>query len=172
MSEEIEFDPCDHITVGAVGPPGQRTFYLQARRGEQVVSLVVEKDHVVAIGQGANQLLTQVGYPEPLMQWDEESMALAEALEPAFRVGAISMSYVEDRDLVLIECRELVPEGEAEAGDPSSARLWINRAQLEALGKHGLAVAARGRPTCPMCGVPMDPSGHRCFAMNGHRDEV
>ena len=30
-------------TVGTVGPPGQRTFYLQARQDDQLITLKLEK---------------------------------------------------------------------------------------------------------------------------------
>jgi hypothetical protein len=39
-----------------------------------------------------------------------------------------------------------------------------------ALARHGATVAARGRPKCRYCGNPIDPQGHMCPAMNGHRE--
>ena len=33
MSDAYEFEAVDRITFGAIGPPGRRTFYLQARAG-------------------------------------------------------------------------------------------------------------------------------------------
>jgi uncharacterized repeat protein (TIGR03847 family) len=175
---DIEFDRVDRITVGAIGPPGRRTFYLQARQGLQTVSLVVEKDHVVALGEGTEQIFKDEGYPEEPMEWDAETMALEQPVTPEFRVGTIAIGYAEDRDLVLIECRALTEAGPGPdepgelAGDPgTSARFWITRAQLQALAARGMQVAAQGRPLCPLCRVPMDPEGHTCYATNGHRTE-
>jgi Protein of unknown function (DUF3090) len=48
-------------------------------------------------------------------------------------------------------------------------RLWVTRPQLRVLARHGAEVAARGRPLCPLCELPMDPAGHVCPAHNGHR---
>ena len=44
MSESFDFETPDHFTAGAVGPPGQRVFYLQARQARQLVSLKCEKE--------------------------------------------------------------------------------------------------------------------------------
>jgi uncharacterized repeat protein (TIGR03847 family) len=179
VSDEYEFDAVDRITFGALGPPGRRTFYLQARAGLDSVTLLVEKDHVIALSEGTEEIFKSAGYPEESIEWDADSMALEEPVEPAFRVGTMAIGYAEDRDLVLIECR---PPAEA-ADDPEretdpglglgpSARFWITRAQLEALSAYGMIVAAQGRPICPLCRVPMEPEGHQCFASNGHRTEV
>jgi uncharacterized repeat protein (TIGR03847 family) len=53
--------------------------------------------------------------------------------------------------------------------DPDRVRLWATREQMLALSRQSAAVASRGRPTCQFCGNPMDPEGHWCPAMNGHR---
>lgn len=189
MSDEYEFDAVDRITFGALGPPGRRTFYLQARAGLDSVTLLVEKDHVIALSEGTEEIFKSAGYPEESIEWDADTMALEEPVEPAFRVGTMAIGYAEDRDLVLIECRppaEAPDNPDAEAGtdpelgtDPDlglgsgpSARFWITRAQLEALSAYGMIVAAQGRPVCPLCRVPMEPDGHQCFASNGHRTEV
>ncbi|MGH2769075.1 MAG: DUF3090 family protein [Actinomycetota bacterium] len=170
MSDRIEFSSVDRITFGAVGPPGERAFYLQARRGDESVTLKVEKEHVVALGRGSEVLLTRLGFPEPRLARDAPAMALEEPFEPAFNVGSMALAYVEDRDLVLIECEEQSPEDEE--GDVSNARFWITRGQLEALGAHGLEVAAKGRPICPVCNLPMDEAGHQCFRLNGRRSRA
>lgn len=37
------FDPPDRFVAGTIGAPGNRTFFLQAREGGRVVSVVLEK---------------------------------------------------------------------------------------------------------------------------------
>ena len=51
MSESFELDAPDHFTAGAIGPPGERIFYLQARQGGALVTLKCEKEHVRALGR-------------------------------------------------------------------------------------------------------------------------
>lgn len=163
---EIDFDPVDHITIGAIGPPGRRTFILQARRGGEVATLIVEKTQVISLGEGAGALLSAVGYatekePEAI------EMAVDEGAEPLWRVEAISIGYDDLQSLFVIECHELVPEGRPE--EARSARFVVTTDQLGAMSIHGLRVAAKGRPICPHCALPMDPDGHFCAASNGHK---
>lgn len=178
---DIELHSVDHITVGAVGPPGGRIFMIQARSSDAVVTVVVEKEQVVTLSRGAYVLLTQVGYPEPVLEPDPEAMAIDEEQEPVFRTRAITLGYAQETDMVLLECEEL-PEidpsefdefSETDELSTRSARFWISRAQLAALGVHGLSVVAGGRPICPYCWRPMDdPSAHVCRAMNGHDEDA
>lgn len=131
MPEHLEFDPVDRITVGTVGEPGARIFLLQAAKGEQLRTWILEKEHVMAIGTGSYTLLAQIGRQEITREilgegalgatpkGFAELMAL-EPDEPAFRIDPDSMAigYDESKDMVLISFEELViPEGLAgEAG--------------------------------------------------------
>ena len=51
MSQSFDFDAPDHFTAGAVGQPGQRVFYLQARQARELVSLKSEKEQVRALAE-------------------------------------------------------------------------------------------------------------------------
>lgn len=169
----MELDQVDKITADAVGEPGQRTFYLQARAGERAVTLLVEKQQVELLAQSILDILERVG-KETDEGPDEAAMGLEPPLEPLFRVGRLSIGYAEDRDLLLLELEELTEE-EAEGEDedlgpePARVRLWATREQMLALSRHGAAAVGRGRPECQYCGNPIDPEGHMCPAMNGHR---
>ena len=162
-----ELHRVDRVTAGAVGEPGRRTFFLQARKGDQVVSVVVEKQQVELLAEAVDQLLDRVDLPEP--DPPEDDLELEEPLEPAFRAGQIALGYDADEDLILVQCDELADEEEDEASAGSSVRLWATRGQMRALAEHAAAVVAAGRPTCRMCGGPVDPEGHFCPPSNGHR---
>ncbi|MGB0098675.1 MAG: DUF3090 family protein, partial [Nocardioides sp.] len=54
------FDPPDRFVAGTVGPPGQRTFFLQARRGPRLVSVALEKQQVEALAERIDELLDEV----------------------------------------------------------------------------------------------------------------
>jgi uncharacterized repeat protein (TIGR03847 family) len=171
----VEIGPVDRITTDAVGEPGRRTFYLQARAGPELVTVIVEKQQVELLAASILDILERVGQ-ETEEGPAEEQMDLEEPLEPRWRVGRLSIGYAADRDQLMLELEELVPELEDEevaeqvgAPEPDRIRLWATRAQMLALSRHGAAVVARGRPTCPLCGNPIDPEGHMCPAMNGHR---
>lgn len=163
MTFDIEFDPADRITVGAVGPPGERTFMLQASKGAEEVSLVIEKSDALAFGEASRPILEAFGPPEDTVE--DEALIFDEDNVPAWRVGTIEVAYSEERDLVLLLCRELVDEDE----QGSTARFWVTRGQFIALASRAVVVASQGRPVCPLCRKPVEDEDHQCFAVNGHR---
>lgn len=173
----MDLDRVDRITTGAVGEPGRRTFYLQARHEDELVTVIVEKQQVELLSTSILEILAGVD-EETGKGPGEEEMDLEEPLEPLWRAGRLSIGYDEDRDLIFLQIEELVPETEEEEepeeqpererSEPARIRLWATREQMLALSRHGAATVARGRPLCQFCGNPMDPEGHTCPAMNGH----
>jgi uncharacterized repeat protein (TIGR03847 family) len=165
MSESFDLDPVEHITADAVGEPGARTFYVQARGAYERVTLLAEKEQVRLLGQALVQLLGT------LADADEgegpADLSLEEPVEPEWRVGEMSIEYEDSTDRVAIIITELLEE--EEEGLAARARFVASRAQARALAMHALDVVAAGRPRCQFCGFPLDPEGHVCPAMNGHR---
>src|SRR5919108_4224958 len=102
----IELDPVERITAGAVGPPGQRVFYLQGRKGDEVVTLLVEKQQVQLLAASVVEILARVG-KETGQGPPEEQMGLDEPIIPEWRAGRLSIGYQEDRDLLVLEAEEL-----------------------------------------------------------------
>lgn len=171
----IELDPVDRITAGAIGEPGQRVFYLQGRQGPRLVTLLVEKQQVELLAASLVEILARAGKATGEGP-GEEAMDLEEPVSPEWRAGRLSIGYDEERDLVVVEAEEFVPEDEEEeeqevaGGDAGRVRFWATREQALALARHGAAVCAAGRPRCELCGNPMDDEGHVCPALNGHGD--
>jgi uncharacterized repeat protein (TIGR03847 family) len=172
----MDLGPVDRITADAVGEPGSRTFYLQARAGDELVTVIVEKQQVQLLAASVLELLDDQEPAEDLP--DEDAMALEEPLDPRWRAGRLSIGFDQDRDLFLLEVEELRPDLDEleddepraviEDDDADSVRIWASAAQMLALSRHGAAVASRGRPLCQFCGNPIDAEGHVCPAMNGH----
>jgi uncharacterized repeat protein (TIGR03847 family) len=168
----FEVDSPDHFTAGAVGPPGQRVFYLQSRDGNRLVTLKVEKEHVRALAEYVGGLLARVkGAPGAAGGGTE----LIEPLEVAWDVGSLAVGYDESQDRVVVEASELIEAEEAEEEaaperevEPAMARFRITRAQAAAFVERANELMKGGRPTCPVCSRPMDPEGHVCPRANGH----
>ncbi len=163
MSESFEFPSVDRVAVGAVGEPGQRVFYLQARFGVQVVTFKCEKQQIAALAEYLDGRLADLPDPEPVI----DDLELEEPLEAVWAVGPIGVAYDADRDIILIEAQErLTEESEDEA---AVARIALTRHQAAALAVRGADLVTAGRPLCENCGHPLDPSGHTCPRSNGHR---
>jgi uncharacterized repeat protein (TIGR03847 family) len=176
-----ELDPVTRLTADAIGEPGQRTFYLQAASGADQVTLLVEKEQVRRLAENLQTWLPELAASRPedpaeAAAAEAGELALSEPLEPDFRVGQLSLSYDAERDRVLVVATELQADDEdedlLEAPEPLEVRLSVTRAQLRVLARHGAQVVTRGRPLCPLCGNPLDPTGHICPAQNGHRPSV
>ena len=172
-AQEFEMKPVKLLTTGAIGAPGKRVFYLQARKGKQLLTLIVEKTQVQSLAIGVEQFLGELkkrfpDLPEASAEYDESEMALQKPIDPAFRVGQIGLGYDEASDLMVLVARELSTT-EEQSDQAAVARLWCTRTQLRALGHQGLAVADQGRPICGNCGEPIDPEGHFCPRRNGRK---
>lgn len=170
---EIDLDPIDWITIDAIGQPGARTFYIQARQAEKTTTVIVEKIQVQTLCVGAEQFLIEIGQKFPdlaptVEEYDEEKMHLVLPIDPIFRAGEIGLSYDSDEDKAIIIIREVLTDQQSEE-DMQEIHFWCTRSQLAAASRWGIEIASRGRPICPQCGEPMDPSGHLCPKKNGHK---
>lgn len=170
MSEfTFDLDAVQRITAGAVGKPGQRVFYLQARRGNRLLTFLAEKEQIGALADALGRMLDNLGEQNPRLSTSDDllvmDMSLEEPLEPEFRIGQIGIGYDNERDLGLILLQSVSDE---EGSAVSTARLSASRAQMRALSAHAAGVVAAGRPMCGNCGRPIDPSGHFCPQRNGH----
>src|SRR6266542_3062862 len=182
----IELDPVERITTGAVGPAGQRVFYLQGRKGDQLVTILLEKQQVQLLAASVVEILARVG-KETGQGPSEEEMALDEPLVAEWRAGRLSIGYQQERDLLMLEAEELLDEEDedeelggltddldpiaqleeleaASVREPARIRFWATREQMLSLARHGALVCAAGRPLCPLCRNPIDPEGHQCPA--------
>ncbi len=152
----------DRVTVGAIGAPGQRTFYLQAVEGARTVTLKLEKQQVVALGELLGELLSDL----PAAGDPPADAGLDEPVLAEWAVGTMQLAYDRDADRVVLIAEELVEET---GTDGSLGRLQLTRAQAAGLVARSRDLGQAGRPPCPFCGHPLDPAGHTCPRTNGHR---
>lgn len=182
----FEFDPPERFVAGTVGPPGGRTFFLQARGGARVTSVALEKQQVSMLAERVDELLDEVlrrtggSAPVPAIAPSdtEDSAPLDTPIEEEFRVGTMSLAWDGDSERVVIECFESTAEGAAdlpqledgeEDATGSVLRVSLSGSAARAFAKRALAVVAAGRPPCPFCGNPLDQDGHVCPRANGYR---
>ncbi|GAA0270872.1 DUF3090 domain-containing protein [Actinomadura nitritigenes] len=177
----ISYDLPERFVAGAVGRPGDRAFYLQARAGRRVTSVGLEKFQVTLLAERLEELLDEVlrrsggeaHVPAVTPSELRDDGPLEQPVEEEFKVGTMALAWDPDDERVVIEAQE-VTEGEedAEVGedDPAIAvlRVRISPAQARAFAERALQLVASGRPPCPLCGLPLDAEGHVCPRQNGY----
>jgi len=181
----FDYDPPDRFVAGTVGPPGQRTFFLQAVAGTRVTTVALEKAQVAVLAERVEDLLDEVvrrsggNAPVPALAPADalDNDPLTGPIEEEFRVGTMSLAGDGEAERVVIECYEVddsdvdVPEVDDE-GAPlhgSLLRVSLTGVTARAFAKRAGAVVAAGRPPCPFCGNPLDAEGHVCPRANGYR---
>jgi uncharacterized repeat protein (TIGR03847 family) len=200
----FSFDSPDSFVCGAVGQPGQRTFYLQAAKGSRVVSVALEKAQVAVLAERLATLLLalrQGGVDISEGAADAPAPTLAEPVVEQFRVGTLTIGWDGDRERIVIEARELTEDGDeldeededeehielaaeeapallAEAPalladsdeGPDLVRVELEPDAALAFASGAVAVVQAGRPPCPNCGAPLEPTGHFCPRRNGYQN--
>jgi uncharacterized repeat protein (TIGR03847 family) len=177
----ISYEQPDRFVAGAVGQPGDRAFFLQARSGRRVTSVGLEKFQVTLLAERLEELLDEVlrrsggEAPVPAVTPSElkDDEPLDQPVEEEFKVGTMALAWDPDDERVIIEAQEVTEEvDEAEVGEDDPAivvlRVRITAAQARAFAERALKVVAAGRPPCPLCGLPLDAAGHVCPRQNGH----
>jgi uncharacterized repeat protein (TIGR03847 family) len=164
------FDEPDRFLAGTVGTPGDRAFFLQARKGGALISVGLEKVQVAALAQRLDDLLDAVDAPavEPA-----DELPLEEPVVELFRVGAMALAWDARTEAVVIEAQTPTDDGEYvelpdDADDgPDLLRVRIDAPSARAFARRAEALVVSGRPACPFCGQPLDPKGHFCPRDNG-----
>jgi uncharacterized repeat protein (TIGR03847 family) len=186
-----EFDPPERFVADTVGPPGERTFFLQASGHGRVMSVSLEKEQVSLLGVRLGELLDQVAEEETMPDAAaavDDAAPMEVPIEDEFRVQSLSLAWDASRHRVVIEAYErAVPDeveelaevadlpelaealAEQELGPGQVMRVVLEPARARAFAARCSRVVAAGRRGCPFCGQPLDPSGHICPRANGYR---
>jgi uncharacterized repeat protein (TIGR03847 family) len=161
----FDFDAVDHLTFAAVGEPGSRVFLLQAANATNVMTLKLEKSQVRSMCAYIKELLEGLGRPGHL----PEDHELREPYEISWVAGPIAVHYDEALERIIIDIESLDAIDADVLETPATARIACTREQGADLIINGTSLVESGRPPCPLCGFPLDPSGHACPRTNGNR---
>ncbi|MFD1717326.1 DUF3090 domain-containing protein [Georgenia deserti] len=167
------FDWPDRFVVGTVGEPGSRTFYLQARTKDEMVSVALEKEQSAALAAGVDQILDELmarddnRFSVPPTAPDElvDNEPLDQPVEEQFRAGTLTLGWDPSSSQVVVQAGSIIEDEDAdpETAEPEEVvvvRVPVGAARAFARRTH--QVVAAGRPLCPLCGTPMDPGNHVC----------
>ena len=186
------YDQPERFVAGAVGQPGERAFYLQARTAGRLTSVSCEKVQVAALAERLDELLDEVlrrggaqAVPAVTPTDLRDDDPLEQPIDADFRAGTIALAWDSEGEVVVIECESADTESDPELADePGVAederllsespdadvlRVRIGPAAARAFAERALKVVAAGRPPCPLCGLPLDSEGHVCPRQNGYR---
>jgi uncharacterized repeat protein (TIGR03847 family) len=178
------FDPPERFVAGTVGQPGERTFFLQARDGRRVVSIVLEKVQVAVLADRLAELLSELerrgvatAGEVAVAPAETDTGPLDEPLNEAFRAGSLTLGWDGESERVLVEARAQSDDGEEIDPDedddededgPDLLRVRLTADAARSFVVRAARIVASGRPPCPLCGAPLDPQGHICPRRNGH----
>lgn len=168
MADPYELNPCDRLTVGTLGEPGRRTFYLQGVQGLDSYTVVVEKEQAIALSTAIDEMLATLEEEQELPPVRPDRVPLRDLemslpIEERFRAMRLGIGYEQRSGLVVVTAEGLISED-----DEAEVRFWVSRDQAAALARHARMVIEGGRPICPLCNQPIDPAGHFCPRRNGH----
>lgn len=186
MTRQVfDFSAPDRFVVGTVGQPGERVFFLQARQGNLVTSVALEKAQVAALAERVDQLLDEAmdsraeegEIPATASPMLGDAGPLDAPIVEEFRVGAMALGWDEASRRVVIEAHAVSEDDDIELPDiadddaegPDTLRVWMTPAYARSFAERARTVVAAGRPPCPFCSQPLDPDGHICPRANGYR---
>ncbi|MBA2457108.1 MAG: DUF3090 family protein [Nocardioidaceae bacterium] len=175
------YDSPDRFVTGTVGPPGDRTFFLQAREGARLTSVALEKQQVAVLAERLGELLARIEAPDTLNRIvvavpdaDVQDAAevgdtapLDQPIEEEFRVGTMTLAWDEEVHAVVVEAFAAT---ESEDDETSEALVvTITATMAQEFASRARVVIGAGRATCPFCSHPIDPEGHLCPRANGFK---
>ena len=188
------YDAPDRFVAGTVGQPGERTFFLQAREGNRITSVACEKQQVSVLAEHLDKVLDEVVRRSAGEIDVPPASATARDVDPLdapiteeFRVGTMTIAWDPTIDRIVIELfSNIDTDAEETEGDPAAAPavdepdpdtinadevfvVKITASYARDFVARAQALVAAGRPPCPFCLQPLDPSGHICPRANGYR---
>jgi uncharacterized repeat protein (TIGR03847 family) len=162
------FDAPDRFVPGTVGEPGNRTFFLQVRKGDAVVSVSLEKAQVAVLADRLSALLDGVGEAAASPAAPRDDRPLDGPLRDLFRVGPMAIAWDPGTERIVIEAQPMSDDGDyVEAADddelgPDLVRVRVEPPAVREFVRRAEALVSGGRPTCPFCGEVLEPTGHFC----------
>jgi uncharacterized repeat protein (TIGR03847 family) len=177
----IEFTEPQRFTVGTVGVPGERTFFIQAEDGPRLISVSLEKSQVQALADRLIFMLREIKQVIPnfsIKDLPKDEKSLSTPIEEEFRVGLIGIAFDQSTELIQIDLQAVSEEDQADAqfvdvddlsSDRDILRISITPSEASRFSKRAGVVVGAGRLPCPFCGGPIDSRGHLCPRANGYR---
>ena len=163
------------FTIGTVGVPGERTFFIQIRDENSLTSLSLEKSQAQALAERLRFMVKEIRAAHPLIIVDaleRDALPLDNPIEEEFRIGSMALFFDEASSHIQVDLREMATEFDDEIEDMTDTdvvRAFISPGQALNFADRTELLVASGRKPCPFCAFPIDPNGHLCPRANGYR---
>ena len=160
----------NRCVAGTIGAPGERAFFIQVRSDNRIISVALEKAQVQAVANRLEMMIAEVRKVNPLILVESltpDDAPLETPVDEEFQVGAISLAWNDQTQLIVLELFEL--EDAEEDADSGVLEINFSIGMALAFAQRSKALVNAGRLPCPFCGIPIDPRGHLCPRANGYR---
>ena len=166
-----QFGHVARINASSIGSPGSRHFRLIVESEDaHTATIWLEKEQLFNLAIALKNLIAQAEEIEPNRSTErrdenEGELASVEVQPLEFQLGHLALGYDPESSTYLMTANDI----EAMEGLPPDLSLLATKEEMEALAEESFEVCAAGRPSCPLCGSPMNPDeNHVCPRQNGH----
>ncbi|MFM8898100.1 MAG: DUF3090 family protein [Actinomycetota bacterium] len=175
MSRRVyNLDTVDRFVLGTVGQPGERAFYLQARKAGQNFTFALEKGQAQALTERFVEILKDARATQGGSVKDSEP--LETPIDSEFSLGVMSITWQFDSQLIRFEGQALTGEDSEVVFDeivsddspdaPAIVRITLTPTQVRSFISRSMSVIKAGRQPCMFCGGPINIDGHICPRAN------
>lgn len=181
MSRAVhEFRDPSRFVVGTVGRPGERIFFVQASETGRTISVRCEKQQAMILAERMGDLLDEIDaksdVPVPPVGGVVDDLdPLQMPVDAEFQVGTMGLGWDGERSQIVVELLALDPEATDESvvltdsdDAPDALRVYLTPQRARQFVLRSEKVVSAGREPCPLCGEPIDTTGHLCVRLNGY----
>ena len=181
MSREVhEFRDPTRFVVGTVGSPGERVFFVQATGGGRTVSVRCEKQQAQILSERMGDLLDEIAAKSdvpvpPAADVVDDLAPLEMPVDAEFQVGTMGLGWDGEKNQIVVELLAVDPAATDESvvlsdsdDAPDALRVFLSASRARQFVLRSEKVVSAGRAPCPLCGEPIDTTGHLCVRLNGY----
>ena len=181
MSRAVhEFRDPARFVVGTVGQPGERVFFVQATEAGRTISVRCEKQQAQILSERMGDLLDEIAarsdIPVPPAGGVVDDLdPLEMPVDAEFQVGTMGLGWDGERNQIVVELLAMDPSATDESvvlsdaeDAPDALRVFLTPQRARQFVLRSERVVSAGRAPCPLCGEPIDTTGHLCVRLNGY----
>ena len=157
------------VEAATFGQPGKRTFRLELQAGPAYCHLWLEKEQLFQLGVYLRDYVGGLSEDEKSRaSQPQESTWSGSDASIDFKAGQMFLSHDRESNSFYLQAHERETDEDPPEREAESVSFWITLSQATELAEESLQICAAGRPTCFLCGQPINPDGHICPRANGH----